>query len=403
MHRFSGRVFALALVLAFPGFLRAAEPSEITGRWNLTFTEPWQFPGWLGMQKEGDTWEGGIVAGGGGVREITEFTIDENGAFDFKTPHRRYKGQVDGDKITGQAVDNRDRTYQWHGTRFIPAIDVSGKWHLRLDDEKSTILHLVFQQDDADISGVVDQKWEGTKRISMAQPIELKNLKLDRQAGTLTFVIENRTVTAKVEGDELDGQITAPETRFTGYRQREWGEPIELFNGKDLDNWKPLGDPNRFYWKVEDGLMVNTQDHGANIVTKRDDFRDFKIIVEFKVPEDGNSGVYLRGRHEIQVGDSYGKEPNAGSCGAIYARIVPSSNQCKKPGEWQRYDAKIIGHYVTVIHNGKRIIDNQEIRGIAGGALDSNENGPGPIYLQGDHSTVTYRRITVIPALPTEP
>jgi hypothetical protein len=68
------------------------------------------------------------------------------------------------------------------------------------------------------------------------------------------------------------------------------------------------------------------------------------------------------------------------------------------PDKWQSFDITLIGRMVTVVANGKTIISNQEIPGITGGALDSKEGEPGPIYLQGDHGPVAYRNIVLTPA-----
>lgn len=113
----------------------------------------------------------------------------------------------------------------------------------------------------------------------------------------------------------------------------------------------------------------------------------------------GNSGVYLRGRYEVQVQDDFGKEPTPVTMGGVYGFLKPLSNAAKKAGEWQTYDITLIGRSVTIVLNGAMIVDNQEIPGITGGALNSREAEPGPIFLQGDHTAVKYRTITITPAL----
>jgi len=138
-------------------------------------------------------------------------------------------------------------------------------------------------------------------------------------------------------------------------------------------------------------------------IASQQQFMDFNIRVEFRVPEHGNSGVYLRGRYEIQVADSFGQPASSEGCGGIYGRITPTVNASKPANEWQTLDATIVGQYVTVKHNGVTIIDNQELEGITGGAIDSAENRPGPIYLQGDHSKIEYRKIIVTPFQAEDP
>jgi hypothetical protein len=107
----------------------------------------------------------------------------------------------------------------------------------------------------------------------------------------------------------------------------------------------------------------------------------------------------LRGRYEIQVMDSYGLPPESHRLGGLYGFIGPSENAGKPRGEWQTYDITLLGRYVTVVLNGKTIIDDKEIPGITGGALNSREAQPGPLLLQGDHGKVSYRNIVLIPAV----
>jgi hypothetical protein len=200
------------------------------------------------------------------------------------------------------------------------------------------------------------------------------------------------------KGDVME--IKSQGEQLTARRDRKWGQPVELFNGKpeDLANWEALGGNGEFHWKVVDGVLTNGGHGTENIVTKRKDFRNFKLHVEFKVPEHGNSGVYLRGRHEVQIADSHGRPIEGGGCGAMYSRVLPKVNASKPAGEWQTYDIVFIDNFLTVIHNDQTIMDNVEVEGITGGAIDSKEWDPGPIYLQGDHSQIFYRKVILTPA-----
>ena len=206
--------------------------------------------------------------------------------------------------------------------------------------------------------------------------------------------------------NKVSGTITEPNgTRrpFTGVRAPElvrtaparWGAPIALFNGRDLAGWK-ASNPANSKWAVVNGLLTNTAS-GANLITERT-FTDFKLHVEFRVPKNGNSGIYLRGRHELQVEDSHGMEPLSTHTGGVYGFLTPNENAAKPAGEWQTYDVTLVGRRITVVLNGKTVISMQNIPGITGGALDSNEGEPGPIYLQGDHTAVEFRRIVLTPA-----
>jgi len=179
------------------------------------------------------------------------------------------------------------------------------------------------------------------------------------------------------------------------YTEKEpaWGSPVKLFNGVNMDGWKALGDNQ---WMIEKGVLKSPRS-GSNIRTEKT-FSDFKLHIEFRYPAESNSGVYLRGRYEVQVADSKGKEPLSDLLGGIYGFIDPWEMVAKGPGEWQSYDITLVGRMVTVVANGKTIIYKQQIPGITGGALDSNEGEPGPIMIQGDHGPIEYRNIVITPA-----
>jgi hypothetical protein len=173
-----------------------------------------------------------------------------------------------------------------------------------------------------------------------------------------------------------------------------WGKPMPIFNGKNLNGWETFGADNQ--WIVENGIMKSPKS-GANIKTTQK-FNDFKLHIEFRVPKGSNSGIYLRGRYEVQIMDSFGKEPSVGDLGAIYGFIQPLEMNAKPAGEWQSFDVTLIGRVVTVTLNGKTIIHKDEIPGITGGAIDSNEADAGPIYFQGDHGPVEFRNIVITQA-----
>jgi len=190
---------------------------------------------------------------------------------------------------------------------------------------------------------------------------------------------------------------------FTGVRapllnekkKVKWKKPIQLFNGKDLSGWEMDGAKKQ--WVVQNGELTSPES-GSNLITK-EKFRDFKLHIEFKLKKNSNSGVYLRGRYETQVIDNApDAHPNSHLFGGIYGFLVPSEMAALGPDTWQSFDITLVGRMVTVVANGKTIICNQEIPGITGGALDSKEGEPGPIYLQGDHGPVAYRNIVITPA-----
>ena len=179
----------------------------------------------------------------------------------------------------------------------------------------------------------------------------------------------------------------------------QWGGSITLFNGKDLTGWKGTPANRKNGWAAVNGVLVNAPP-STNLVTEQT-FDDFKLHLEFRIPERSDGGVYLRGRYEIEIEPGFGKPPHSHGIGGIYGFLRPSLNPCKKADEWQTLDAVLIGRRVTVILNGQKIIDGQEIPGITGGALDSHEADPGPIMLQGDHGAVFFRNILLTPAKKT--
>jgi hypothetical protein len=176
----------------------------------------------------------------------------------------------------------------------------------------------------------------------------------------------------------------------------EWGKPIHLFNGKDLAGWRMLN-PGAVGWIVENGNLISPG-NGPELINDSK-FQDFKLHVEFNCPADSNSGVYLRGRYEVQVETDSIKDPPSHRMGGVYGFLAPSPEPPRRPGEWQSFDITLIGRWITVVQNGRTTIDNQEIPGITGGALDSHEELPGPIYLQGsEKGHVAYRNIVITPA-----
>lgn len=217
----------------------------------------------------------------------------------------------------------------------------------------------------------------------------------------------------RLEGDRLTGSMTlgdgqkatwsgqrAPSLRRTG--PPSWGDPIALFNGTSLDTggsldgWQPVG-RGESQWRAVDGVMQNAKS-GANLVTLQK-FDDFKLHLEFRVPKGANSGVYLRGRYELQIDDAAGLDPSSHHLGGLYGFIAPSENAAKAAGEWQSMDVTLVGRMLTYALNGTTVICSREIPGITGGALDSAEGEPGPLLLQGDHGPVDYRNIVITPAL----
>ncbi len=172
-----------------------------------------------------------------------------------------------------------------------------------------------------------------------------------------------------------------------------WGNPKNLLDD-NLSRWI-IPENNKF--RMVDGVLVNTG-VGGNLVTN-EKFDDFKLSVEFRYPAGSNSGIYLRGRYEVQIEDSPVNHVSDVSIGGIYGFIEPSVYAAKKPGEWQTYEITLVGRHVTVVHNGIEVISNRVIPGITGGSLDSKEGNPGPVMIQGDHGPVEFRKFVITPTM----
>jgi hypothetical protein len=207
--------------------------------------------------------------------------------------------------------------------------------------------------------------------------------------------------TIAITGKKLPDVPPAPDLTSVKY-----GEPVHLLGSHDLTGWRLVEPNNPNGWSVVDGVLINdpVQPEGeahiyyGNLRTDAE-FEDFKLELEVNVPARSNSGIYLRGRHEIQVSDSYGSPLNKHNMGALYSRITPSVNAEKPAGEWQTMEIILCDRHLTVILNGTTIIDNKPVYGPTGGALTSDVYAPGPLYLQGDHGKIMYRNMVLTPIL----
>ena len=204
---------------------------------------------------------------------------------------------------------------------------------------------------------------------------------------------------------EFAGQRTPPLPPRPDLSKVKFGAPIVLFNGKDLSGWKSLSPGAAMGWRVADGVLMNRTHHEsgkrqahANIRTVQT-FEDFRLTLETRTLKDSNSGIYLRGIYEIQVFESYGRPLDSHHMGALYSRITPTVAAEKPIGEWQTMDITLVDRHVTVILNGKTVIDNQPVLGCTGGALWSDPTRPGPIYLQGNHSDIDFRNMVLLPVV----
>jgi hypothetical protein len=250
-------------------------------------------------------------------------------------------------------------------------------------------------------------------QFGSARPVS--KIDFDLRTAKFRFTVppqwEARTNDVVVEGaleaNKLSGRILNDVGQFIPFRGERaprlvratpptWGKPIELFNGKDLIGWKPRHTNSKHGWVVEDGLLVNAKP-GVDLMTEQK-FTDFKLRAEFRYPKGSNSGLYLRGRYEVQIEDNFGRQPESHLVGGVYGFLTPRVNSAKPAGEWQTMEITLVGRVVTIILNDEAIIERQTIPGPTGGALDSDEAAPGPLLIQGDHGKVEFKSLMLTPA-----
>ncbi len=170
---------------------------------------------------------------------------------------------------------------------------------------------------------------------------------------------------------------------------------LTLFNGKDLSGWRAVG-RYKSEWRAENGVLANPVE-SDNLYTEKE-FENFQLHLEFKLPKGGNSGVFLRGCKEVQLFDSFGKAKLADDdCGGIFGKVAPAVNACKPAGEWNSLDVTLVGRKITVVLNGKTTVDGKVVNGVTGGQITEDEDKPGPLMLQGDHSAVWFRNLWIKP------
>lgn len=266
--------------------------------------------------------------------------------------------------------------------------------------------------------------WRGGSVVpTQGTKIEGDKLLITRTRKSKTETATTETITATLNGDAMtlttvtrdstDSQ-TGPPLEFTGKRipalpakpdlsKIEFGGPLSLLNGKDLSGWRLMDNRADNGWSVVDGILQNrvVDEDGKHFGNLRTDaeFEDFNLKAEVRTRPGSNSGIYLRGIYEIQVVESFGKPLDPHNMGALYSRLTPSVAAEKPVGQWQTLDITLVDRHLTVILNGRNIIDNQPVLGCTGGAMTSDEFHPGPIYLQGDHSDIDYRNIVLRPVM----
>ena len=225
-------------------------------------------------------------------------------------------------------------------------------------------------------------------------------------------------------GDISDLKLNKPEDKEDVKSTPPPKQAIILFDGKSLDNWTKTDGKTEAPWKLVAGGAMEAK--SGNINTKEKFDGSFKLHVEFRVPYmpkatgqgRGNSGVYVQGRYEVQVLDSYGLKSKDNDCGAIYEVAAPLVNACKAPTVWQSYDIeywaptckdgkKSESARMTVFQNGVKIQDKTRLARTKDGKEEIVTNtragmggdpcSPGPILLQDHGNPVQFRNIWLLP------
>jgi hypothetical protein len=284
-----------------------------------------------------------------------------------------------------------------------------GRWNVKITDAEDTFASGGFQvakKDGAVSAGIV---WRWGSYLP-AKSVEVKD-------GTLVMARDSEakkgtvdTFEARLEGDVLKGKVTYGDGKVHHFEGRRaplllsrkapaWGESVTLFDGRTTNGWKLRDAKKKNGWAVVNGeLAVVDPKDNADLVSEQT-FQDLRLHIEFNVDPKSNSGVYLRGRYEIQILDNPDAKmaKDAHGCGGVYSRIAPKIDATKPAGEWQTYDITMVGRQITVVLNGEAIVSGV-VDGITGGAINPYEDEPGPLMLQGDHGKVRFRNIVATPA-----
>jgi hypothetical protein len=279
-----------------------------------------------------------------------------------------------------------------------------GTWNLSGDAPRENFVYWLEVKD------------EGGKLSAMflnrgGSPVPAEDVKITD--GELSFVLPGRTerrpqVRLRAAGGKITGTVTSGDNSVpvSGVRPPKWGacdanakhnfgKPVALFDGKSLDAWDVQHKDRPSGWSVENGVMGNAPK--ANNLVSKESFKDFRLDAEYKLSPKGNSGIYLRGRYELQVLDDAGTAPESHGHMAVYARKAPDVNASKPAGEWQTTQITLVDNCLTVVLNGQTLHNNARIPGITGGALNAKETEAGPIMIQGDHEQVWFRKVIVTP------
>ena len=177
---------------------------------------------------------------------------------------------------------------------------------------------------------------------------------------------------------------------------KEWTAPEPIFNGKDLTGWEPTDPAAANHYVAKDGesaqrIQGREPENHAQV-------RRFQTAHRIQLPRQKATAGSICAAATKSRWNTRRLMPTTSftASASVYSMLAPAVELPRKPGTWESFDITLVGRWLTVVRNGVKTIDNQEIAGITGGALDSNEGEPGPFYIQGDHTGgMKYRNITI--------
>ena len=296
----------------------------------------------------------------------------------------------------------------WDTPRAVaPDAAITGRWDLRMLASPNVSSSWL----EVERSGATSFVGRFVGLIGRARPIA----NLEWKRGVARFVIPTQwetpagdlRVEVRPSGDSLVGTMVWPDGTMRALVGRRapilrkptparWSDPTPLFNGKDLTGWvsAPTQGSLPNFWVVRDGVLANTADYGMNLMTV-ERFQDFKLHAEFRLPPRSTSGIFPRGRYWVMLQDAADTVPFRGTTGAVNGFLVPTVDASLGPDVWQSIDVILVGRRITVMVNGRTVIADQDIPGVTGSAVDSDEGAPGPIMLQGEERKVEFRNITI--------
>ncbi len=313
-------------------------------------------------------------------------------------PHAAYAASIPQDLLGDWSLDISTKEPAW-----LRVEENNGKpvVHMRVHVLRPGP-HKIIEMKDERLTFPIEIKREGKdgpRIMKYLVNVGLKNGKLDG-------LISNDSLQKPYDRITFTGKKFPPMPDRPDLSKVRFGHPISLFNGKDLTGWCLYNLEKNNGWRAENGVLVNdtpktdfasTGAYG-NLQTESL-FDDFWLHIEFRIDAHCNSGVYLRGMYEAQVSGRDPRTEGNRGVGAIYSKIRPSVYAGKEPGEWQTYDITLVDRHFTVVLNGVKVIDNQPVNGPTGGAIHTDPTTPGPIHLQGDHTSVMYRNIYLAPVI----